>query len=79
MGAAILMLNLLKILQSHIAKKQGLTTSDKISLIHLMSAAFGLAVFFLGAFWLESSSAPPGSVYEPAAIENGSVKSGGFE
>jgi hypothetical protein len=50
-----------------------------MSVIHLISAAVGLAVFFLGALWLESNSAPPGSVYAPATIEGGAVKSGGFD
>jgi hypothetical protein len=44
----------------------------------MISVLAGLAVFFIGAFWLESNSAPPGSVYAPATIEDGTLKSGGF-
>jgi hypothetical protein len=50
-----------------------------MSVAHLISAAVGLAVFFLGALWLESNTAPPGSIYAPATIEGGAVKSGGFD
>ena len=79
LGAAILVLNLLKIWQRRLAERRGEIASDRMSVIHLISAAFGLAVFFLGALWLESNSAPPGSVYAPATIEGGAVKSGGFD
>ena len=79
LGAAILVLNLLKIWQRRLAERRGEIASDRMSVIHLISAAFGLAVFFLGAFWLESNSAPPGSVYAPATMEGGAVKSGGFD
>ena len=79
LGAAILVLNLLKIWQRRLAERRGEVASDHMSVIHLISAAVGLAVFFLGAFWLESNSAPPGSVYAPATIEGGAVKSGGFD
>ena len=79
LGAAILVLNLLKIWQRRLAERRGEIASDRMSVIHLISAAFGLLVFFLGALWLESNSAPPGSVYAPATIEGGAVKSGGFD
>ena len=79
LGAAILMLNMLKICQRQLAERRGEVASDRMSVIHLISAAVGLAVFFLGALWLESNSAPPGSVYAPATIEGGAVKSGGFD
>ena len=79
LGAAILVLNLLKIWQRRLAERRGEVASDRMSVIHLISAAVGLAVFFLGALWLESNSAPPGSVYAPATIEGGAVKSGGFD
>jgi hypothetical protein len=78
LGAAILVLNLLKIWQRRLAERRGEIASDRLSVIHLISAALGLAVFFLGAFWLESNSAPPGSVYAPATIDGGAVKSGEF-
>ena len=79
LGAAILVLNLLKIWQRRLAERRGEIASDRMSVIHLISAAFGLAGFFLGTFWLESNSAPPGSLYAPATIEGGAVKSGGFD
>ena len=79
LGAAILALNLLKSWQRRRAEERGETVPDRISAIHMISVLVGLAVFFIGAFWLESSSAPPGSVYAPATIEDGSLKSGGFD
>ena len=78
LGAAILVLNLLKNWQRRRAEQRGEIVSDRISLIHLISVAVGLAVFLIGALWLESNSAPPGSLYSPATIEGGTVKSGGF-
>ena len=68
LGAAILVLNMLKIWQRRLAERRGEVASDRMSVIHLISAAVGLAVFFLGALWLESNSAPPGSVYAPATV-----------
>jgi hypothetical protein len=79
LGAAILVLNMLKIWQRWLAERRGEIASDRMSVIHLISAAVGLVVFFLGALWLESNSAPPGSVYAPATMEGGAVKSGGFD
>ena len=77
-GAAILALNLLKSWQRRRADQRGETASEGISVIHFISIVVGLAVFFISALWLESSSAPPGSLYAPATIEGGVVKSGGF-
>ena len=79
LGAAILVLNLLKNWQRRRADQRGETVSDRVSVVHLISVAVGLAVFFIGALWLESDSAPPGSLYAPATIEDGMVKSGGFD
>ena len=79
LGAAILALNLLKSWQRRRADQRGETVSEGISVIHLMSVLVGLTVFFVGALWLESSSAPPGSVYAPATIEGGAVQPGGFD
>jgi hypothetical protein len=79
LGAAILVLNLLKSWQKHRAVQRGEAVPERISVIHVISVVVGLAVFFIGAWWLESNSAPPGSVYAPAAIEDGMVKSGGFD
>ena len=79
LGAAILVLNLMKSWQRRRAEQRGETVSDRIALIHLISVIVGLGVFFIGAFWLESNSASPGSVYAPATIEDGTVKSGGFD
>ena len=79
LGAAILVLNLLKNWQRRRADQRGETVSDRVSVVHLISVAVGLAVFFIGALWIESDSAPPGSLYAPATIEDGMVKSGGFD
>ena len=79
LGAAILVLNMLKIWQSWLAERRGEVASDRMSVIHLISAAVGLGVFFLGALWLEANSAPPGSVYAPATVEGDAGKSGGFD
>ena len=79
LGAAILVLNLLKSWQKRRAEQLGETVPERVLVIHLISVVVGLAVFFIGALWLESNSAPPGSVYAPAAIEDGMVKSGGFD
>ena len=79
LGAAILALNLLKNWQQRRAEQRGQTVPDGISVIHLISVVVGLAVFFMGALWLESNSAPPRSVYMPATIEDGMLKSGGFD
>ena len=79
LGAAFLVLNLLKSCQRRLAERRGEDVSDGVSMIHLISIAVGMAVFFLGALWLESNSAPPGSVYAPAIIYDGKVKSGGFD
>ena len=79
LGAAILVLNMLKIWQRWLAERRGAVASDRMSVIHLISVAVGLVVFFLGALWLESNSAPPGSVYAPATMDGGAVKSGGFD
>ena len=79
LGAAILVLNLLKSWQRRRADQRGETVYEGISLIHFISVVVGLAVFFMGALWLESSSAPPRSIYTPATIEGGAVKSGGFD
>ena len=78
LGAAILVLNLLKSWQKRRAEQRGETLPDRISAIHMISVLVGLVVFFIGALWLESNSAPPGSVYAPATIEDGTLKSGGF-
>ena len=79
LGAAILALSLLTSWQRRRAEQRGETLFDGISVIHLISVVVGLAVFFTGALWLESNSAPPGSVYAPATIEGGTLKSGGFD
>ena len=79
LGAAILVLNLLKNWQRRCAEQRGETVSDRVSVIHLISIVVGLAVFLIGALWLESNSASPGSVYAPATIEDGTVRSGGFD
>ena len=60
LGAAILVLNLLKNWQRRRAEERGETVPDQISAIHMISVLAGLAVFFVGACG-ESNSVPPGS------------------
>ena len=52
LGAAILVLNLLKSWQRRRADQRGETVSEGVSVIHLISVVVGLAVFFIGALWL---------------------------
>ena len=47
LGAAILVLNLLKNWQQRRAEQRGETVSDRVSVIHLISVVVGLAVFSL--------------------------------
>ena len=77
LGAAILALNLLK-LAKRLAEERGETVPDRISAIHMISALVGWRCFSLVRCG-ESNSAPPGSVYAPATIEDGTLKSGGFD
>ena len=77
-GAAILVLNLLNNWQRRRAGSVGRLT-DRVSVIHLISVVVGFAVFFIGVLFLELNSAPPESVYTPATIKDGTVKSGGFD
>ena len=79
LGAAILVLSFLKSWQRHRSSQRGEIPSESVSFIHLISALVGLSVFFIGALWLESNSAPPGSIYAPAKILDGTVKSGEFD
>jgi hypothetical protein len=79
LGAAILVLSLLKNWQRRLAEQRGYAASDRVSVIHLISIAVGMAVFFLSALWLESDSAAPGSVYAPATFQDGTLESGGFD
>ena len=53
LGAAILVLNLLKNWQQRRAEELGENVSDRVSLINLISVVVGLAVFFVGAMWLQ--------------------------
>ena len=46
---------------------------------YFLGAVVGFVVFALGAWWLESDSAPANASYSPAKIENGTVTGGGFE
>ena len=78
-GAAILVLNLLNNWQRRRAEQRGETATDRVSVIHLISVVVGFAVFFIGVLFLELKAAPPESVYTPATIKDGTVKSGGFD
>ena len=76
LGAAIILLSLLKGWQRRRARQRSEIAPDQVLLFHLISVFFGFAVFFLGAFWIESSSVEPGAFYIPATLEGGAVKSG---
>ena len=60
LGAAILVLNLLKNWQRRLAEQRGETVSDRVSVIHLISVVAGLTVFFIGALGLSRARRLPG-------------------
>lgn len=79
--AAVLVMSLIKAWQRRraIARGEDLESLKGISWAHLIGAIVGMIVFFVGALWVESNAAGPGSAYQPAQLDGGKVTSGGFD
>ena len=78
LGAAFLVMGYVRSWQMQKAIKTG-KAPESISNNYILGAFVGIVVFGLGAWWLESNSAPANATYSPAKIENGTVTGGGFE
>ena len=78
LGAAFLVMGYVRSWQMRKAIKTGKPV-EAIYNNYFLGAVVGFVVFALGAWWLESDSAPPNTTYSPAKIENGTVTGGGFE
>ena len=78
LGAAFLVMGYVRSWQMRKAIKTGKPV-EAINNNYFLGAFVGFVVFALGAWWLESDSAPVNSTYSPAKIENGTVTGGGFE
>ena len=77
-GAAFLIMEYVRSRQMRKAIKTGKSV-EAINNNYFLGAFVGFVVFALGAWWLESDSAPANTTYSPAKIENGTVTGGGFE
>ena len=78
LGAALLVMGYVRSWQMRKAIKTG-KPPDAINNNYIVGSLVGIVVFALGAWCLESDSAPANSTYSPAKIENGTVTGGGFE
>ena len=78
LGAAFLVMGYVRSWQMRKAIKTG-KPPEAINNNYLLGGVVGFVVFALGAWWLESDSAPTNSTYSPAKIENGTVTGGDFE
>ena len=78
LGAAFLVMGYVRSWQMRKAIKTG-NPPDEVNHNYILGALVGLVVFALGAWWLESDSAPANATYSPAKIHNGTVTGGGFE
>ena len=78
LGAAFLVMGYVRSWQMRKAIKTGKPV-EAINNNYILGAFVGFVVFALGAWWLESDSAPANTTYSPAKIENGTVTGGGFE
>lgn len=78
--AAILVMSLIKAWQARRAKARGeeLEAGGGIGMEHIIGALVGLAVFFTGVVFLESSASKPGTKYQPAQIKDGQISTGDF-
>ena len=77
--AAILVMSLIKAWQARRAKARGEELeAGGIGMEHIVGALVGLAVFFTGVVFLESSASKPGTKYQPAQIKDGQISSGDF-
>jgi hypothetical protein len=77
-GAAFLVMSFVRGWQIRKAAKSGLPP-EAAGNNYIVGAFVGLAVFAIGAFWLELDSAAPNATYLPAKIKNGTITGGGFE
>ena len=78
LGAAFLVMGYVRSWQMRKAIKTGKSV-EAINNNYFLGAFVGFVMFALGAWWLESDSAPANATYSPAKIENGTVTGGGFE
>ena len=78
LGAALLVMGYVRSWQKRKAIKTG-KPPQAINNNYILGALVGIVVFALGAWWLESDSAPANATYSPAKIESGTVTGGGFE
>ena len=78
LGAALLVMGYVRSWQMRKAIKMG-KPPEAINNHYILGALVGIVVFALGAWWLESDSAPANATYSPAKIESGTVTGGGFE
>ena len=78
LGAAFLVMGYVRSWQIRKAIKTG-KPPEAINNNYILGAVVGGLVFALGAWWLESDSAPANNTYFPVKIENGTVTGGGFE
>ena len=78
LGAALLVMGYVRSWQMRKAIKAG-KPIEAINNNYILGALVGVVVFALGAWWLESDSAPANATYSPAKIENGTLTGGGFE
>jgi hypothetical protein len=78
LGAAFLVMGYVRSWQVRKAIKTGKPV-EAINNNYILGAFVGFVVFALGAWWLESDSAPANAAYSPAKIQNGTVSEGGFE
>lgn len=80
LGAAIIVMSLVKAWQRRRALKAGLDPSDiKISTAYIVGGLTGLIVFLIGVIALEGGAGAPGTSYSPAVIKDGVISSGSFE
>ena len=78
LGAALLVMGYVRSWQMRKAIKTG-KPPEAINNNYILGALVGIVVFALGAWWLESDSAPAKATYSPAKIKGGKVTGGGFE
>ena len=78
LGAALLIMGYVRSWQMRRAIKTGKPV-EAINNNYILGAFVGFVVFALGAWWLESDSAPANATYSPAKIENGTMTGGSFE
>jgi hypothetical protein len=78
---AIIVMSLIKSWQRRraIARGEDPDAITGITSAHLLGALSGLVVFFLAVFMLEENASSPAGSYQPAVIEDGAIKAGGFE